>query len=280
MLSQNEITEFKRYATKIRIETVRQIGMRGVGHIGGTMSIAELMAVLYGKVLNIDPKTPDWKGRDYLVTSKGHAGPAVYAALAMKGYFPKDWLDTLNKDGTNLPSHTDRLKTPGIDMTTGSLGQGGSQAAGIALALQLDGMQNYVYTVLGDGECTEGQVWEMALFASQFKLRHLIAFVDYNKQMLDGFTKDQCNIGDVAKKFQDFGWYAQEIDGHDVEAIYNAIENAKQQEAGPSMIVLNTVKGKGVDWAEGKLGNHNMQVTKEQMNETIAKLKQLLSTIQ
>lgn len=280
MLSQNEITELKRFAAKIRIETVRQIGMRGVGHIGGTMSVAELMAVLYGKVLNVDPKNPEWEGRDYLVTSKGHAGPAVYAALAMRGYFPMDWLDTLNQDGTNLPSHTDRLKTPGVDMTTGSLGQGGSQAAGIALALQMNGMPNYVYTVFGDGECNEGQVWEMALFANQFKLRRLIAFVDYNKQMLDGFTKDQCDIGDVAKKFQDFGWYAQDIDGHDIEAIYGAIENAKQQDAGPSMIVLNTVKGKGISWAEGKPGNHNMPVTKAQMDETIVELKKALDAIQ
>ena len=279
MLSQKEILEVMRFAAKIRIETVREIGLLGVGHIGGTMSVAELIAVLYGKVLKIDPKNPEWEERDYFVVSKGHCGPAVYAALAMKGYFPMEWLETLNKDGTNLPSHTDRLKTPGVDMTTGSLGQGGSQAAGIALALKKDNKPNYVYTLFGDGECNEGQVWEMAMFANQFKLTNLIAFIDYNQQMLDGFTKEQNDIGDVAQKFADFGWYAQSIDGHNVEAIYKAIQNAKAQGKAPSMIVLNTAKGKGISWAELKPGNHNMPVSRELMEETIAELQSVLESI-
>jgi transketolase len=280
MLNPSELAELRRLATQIRIQTVRQIGMLGVGHIGGTMSVAELMAVLYGKVLKIDPKNPKWEDRDYFVVSKGHCGPAVYASLALKGYFPMDWLDTLNKNGTNLPSHTDRLKTPGVDMTTGSLGQGGSQAAGVALAFKMDNKENYTYTLFGDGECCEGQVWEFALFANQFKLTKLIAFIDYNKQMLDDYTEKENDIGDVAKKFEDFGWYAQNIDGHDVGAIYDAIENAKAQDKAPSMIVLNTVKGKGISWAEGLPGNHNMPVSREQMEETMAELEKVLESIQ
>jgi transketolase len=279
MLNQPQINELKRLATKIRIETIRQIANLGRGHIGGTMSLAEVLAVLYGGVMKIDPTNPDWEERDWLVVSKGHSGPAIYAALALKGYFPMEELNTLNRPGTNLPSHCDRIKTPGIDMTTGSLGQGASSAMGIALGNRIDGRDNYTYLILGDGECQEGQVWEAALFAVQQRLSHLIAFIDNNRQQSDGYTRDICEMGDFVQKFTDFGWFSQNVDGHDVARIYDAIIKAKQQNEKPSMIVLNTVKGKGCGFAEGKPSNHSMSITKEQMVETVKELEKMLASL-
>jgi transketolase len=278
MLDQQQISEFNRLATKIRIETIRQIANLGIGHIGGTLSLAEVLAVLYGGVMKIDPANPGWEGRDWLVVSKGHAGPAVYAALALKGYFPMEQLDTLNRPGTNFPSHCDRNKTPGIDMTTGSLGQGASSALGIALGNRIDGRDNYTYLILGDGECQEGQVWEAALFAAQYRLSHVIAFIDCNQQQLDGYTRDVCDLGDLTQKFADFGWSSQSVDGHDVAQIYEAIVKAKAQNEKPAMIVLNTVKGKGCGFAKGKLNNHHMAITKEQASETLKELETLLTS--
>ena len=178
------------FAEEIRVETLHELAHLGFGHVGGAMSIVELLAVLYGGEMKINPADPQWEDRDRLVVSKGHAGPAVYATLALKGYFPKEMLLTLNQGGTNLPSHCDRTKTPGIDMTTGSLGQGMSTAIGVALGNKLKKSDAYTYLILGDGECNEGQVWEGAMFAPHFKLDHLIAFVDYNKQQLDGACDD------------------------------------------------------------------------------------------
>ena len=234
--------------------------------------MADLLAVLYGKVMKYDPANPKWEERDWFVCSKGHAGPAVYSALALKGFFPMEELETLNRPGTNLPSHCDRTKTPGIDMTTGSLGQGASLAAGIALGFKMNDMPNRAYLVLGDGEINEGQVWEMALFAATKKISNLIAFVDYNKLQLDGPTADICDVGDVRQKFEDFGWYAQEVDGHDVEAIYNAIEAAKCQSERPSMIVLNTVKGNGWSATANKTGSHSMNISAEQLAQALEEM--------
>jgi transketolase len=277
MLNQQQICQLNRLAIKIRIETIREIANLGMGHIGGTMSLAEVLAVLYGGVMKIDPANPGWKDRDWLVVSKGHAGPAVYATLALKGYFPKEELNTLNRPGTNLPSHCDRNKTIGIDMTTGSLGQGASSAMGIALGNRIDGKDNYTYLILGDGECQEGQVWEAALFAAQQHLSHLIAFIDYNRQQADGYTRDICDLGDLTQKFADFGWFATSVAGHDVVQIYEAIIKAKQQNEKPAMIVLNTVKGKGCGFAEGKPNNHSTPITKEQMVETVKELEIMLA---
>jgi transketolase len=279
MLGQQQINEFKRFATKIRIETIREIASLGRGHIGGTMSLAEVLAVLYGGVMKIDPANPGWEERDWLVVSKGHAGPAVYAALALKGYFPLEELDTLNRPGTNLPSHCDRNKTIGIDMTTGSLGSGASSAMGIALGNRIDGRDNYTYLILGDGECQEGQVWEAAMFAAQQRLSHLIAFIDNNRQQSDGYTRDICGMGDFTQKFTDFGWFAQSVDGHDAAQIYEAIIKAKQQNERPALIVLNTVKGKGCGFAEGKENNHSMPVSKEMMVETVKGLETTLTSL-
>jgi transketolase len=279
MLDQQQIKELNRFAIKIRIETIREIANLGMGHVGGTMSLAEVLAVLYGGVMKIDPANPGWEERDWLVVSKGHAGPAVYAALALKGYFPMKELETLNRPGTNLPSHCDRNKTPGIDMTTGSLGQGASSAMGIALGNRIDGRDNYTYLILGDGECQEGQVWEAAMFAAQQRLSHLIAFIDNNRQQSDGYTRDICDMGDFVQKFTDFGWFSQNVDGHDVARIYEAIAKAKAQNGQPALIVLNTVKGKGCGFAEGIVKNHSMPVTKEMMVEAVKGLETTLTSL-
>jgi transketolase len=265
-------TYLKKQAKEIRKLTIEEIATLGSGHIGGSMSIADLLALLYFHRMKVDPKNPRWEERDQLIVSKGHSGPAIYAALALKGYFPVDWLSTLNKGGTKLPSHCDRTKTPGIDMTTGSLGQGFSAAIGIALGLQMDKKNSVVYTVIGDGESNEGQVWEGALFAGFHKLSNLVAFTDYNKQQLDGFIKDILDLGDLAAKWNTFGWFPQEVDGHDIAALDNAIEKALTQKEKPSMIVMHTIKGKGCNFAEGVEKNHSMAFDMEKAREAIAAL--------
>lgn len=280
-LSPEQITEMKRFAWRIRMEAIKCIAAFGLGHVGGSMSIADVLSVLYSGEMKVDPSDPHWEGRDRLVLSKGHCAPALYATLALKGFFPMDWLTTMNQNGTNLPSHADRLKVPGIDMTAGSLGQGGSVAAGMALAFKMDGKANNVYLILGDGESQEGQVWEMALFAPQHHLDNLIAFVDYNKLQLDGFCDDIIAMGDMAAKFRDFGWYAINLDdGNDVVAIHNAIEEAKAQTTGkPTMIILNTVKGLGWSEIAGKTNSHAPAVSQEQLAEALAEMQRAYDAI-
>ena len=282
-MEKSKIKELKKFSKQIQIETIKEIAKLGVGHVGGSLSISDVLSVLYGKQMNYDPKNPKWKERDWLIVSKGHAGPAVYAALALKGFFPMDELLTLNQPTighpTNLPSHCDRTKTPGVDMTTGSLGQGASSAAGIALAHKMDNLPNKIYLILGDGELDEGQVWEMALFAHAKKLSNLIAFVDNNGLQMDGTTDEICDLGDIAKKFEDFGWYAQDIDGHSVEAIDNAIENAKKIEDRPSVIVLNTVKGNGWSSVANTVGCHSLNVGQEQLEDALAEMNKSMEEI-
>jgi len=265
------LCEVKALAAQIRLETLKELDHLGFGHVGGAMSIVETLAVLYGAEMKYDPKNPNWADRDYYVMSKGHAGPALYATLAIKGFFPMDWLNTLNQGGTNLPSHCDRNKTPGIDMTTGSLGQGVSAAVGIAKAVKMDKADNYVYLMVGDGEINEGQVWEGCMFASHHKLDNLVMFVDYNKQQLDGNTKDVLDMGDLVEKFSSFGFNTVMVNGHDVEAIYDAIEAAKAQSGKPTCIVLDTIKGYGCSCAEGVVPNHHVAFKPGQLDADIAK---------
>lgn len=276
MLSNDKIKDLKVFATNIRIEAMKAFGKLGFGHVGGSFSVADTIAVLYGEVMKIDPKNPKWEDRDWFVSSKGHAGPSIYAALALKGYFPVEDLMTLNKSGTHLPSHCDKNLTTGIDMTTGSLGQGASLAVGVALGHKLDKKDNYTYLILGDGELQEGQVWEAASYAAHAELDNLIAFVDYNKKQLDGLLVDINKPFSISGKFASFGWYAQDIDGHDVEAIYNAIENAKKMKGKPSIIVLDTIKGKGWKYVETAASNHHITVSKEQMEEALVELNKQL----
>ena len=271
--------EIEIFAARIRLETVRQVGVRGFGHLGGALSVADALAVLYGGVMRIDPQNPEWDRRDKLVMSKGHAGPAVYSALALLGYFPMEWLATLNQPGTRLPSHCDRLLTPGVDMTTGSLGQGVSAAIGLALAQRMDGYGARTYLVVGDGECNEGQVWEGALFARQHRLDNLTMFVDNNRKQLDGTTEDIMDMGDIAAKFAAFGWNAQTIDGGDAAAILRAVESARAISGVPSCIVLNTVKGAKVSVVENIELNHHIQLEGELREAAIRECETALEAL-
>lgn len=263
---------------EIRKNILLEIGTLGVGHIGGSLSMVELLAVLYYKHMNVDPKNPKKEGRDRLIVSKGHSGPAVYAVLASMGYFPQEWLKTLNKPGTNLPSHCDMNRTPGIDMTTGSLGQGFSCAVGIALASKLKNDGAKIYTVIGDGESQEGQIWEAAMFASHKKLSNLIAFTDYNKLQLDGKTEDICSIEPLADKWRAFGWNVIEVkNGNSCEEIDKAITLAKSSNL-PTMIILHTVKGHGISFAENAgVKNHSMTVSKEMFEQGLKELEETTS---
>ena len=237
------------------------------------MSVCDLMACLYGGVMNIDPRDPKWEQRDRFIMSKGHAGPAMYAALALKGYFDLSELKTINRPGTRLPSHTDMNKTPGVDMTTGSLGQGFSSGLGIAMACKRKKLDSYVYILLGDGECEEGQVWECAMFAPAKKLTNVIAFVDYNRQQICGTVEQVAGLTDIGGKFAAFGWHVVNVeDGNDVSQIMDAIEAAKADTDRPSMLILNTKKGKGCCFAED-IFNHNLTVSSEQADQAIAKLE-------
>ena len=262
-----EIILLKEKAKEIRKTTIESIGYLGVGHIGGALSVVEVLTLLYHRHLDVSPNEPKKKDRDKLVLSKGHAGPALYSVLADKGFFPKEWLYTLNKGGTNLPSHCDMNRTPGIDMSTGSLGQGISAAIGIALANRLDNIDKKVYLIIGDGESNEGQVWEGAMAAAHYKLNNLIAFTDCNKMQIDGYVHEIMNIEDLNAKWNAFGWFVQRVNGHDFLDMDIAIERAKKESLRPSMIILDTIKGKGAFFAENRLDNHNMNVDYETAKE-------------
>lgn len=246
-------------AAKIRRDVLSMLLNEGQGHLGGSLSIVELMAVLYGKQLRYNSSDPRWELRDRVVLSKGHAGPVWYAALAESGYFDRKMLYTLNAGGTKLPSHPDRTKTPGVDMTTGSLGQGTSTAAGIAKALELKGLDAYVYLIVGDGELNEGQCWEAFQFIAHNKLSHCIVIIDDNKKQLDGYTKDVMNPFDIAEKMRAFGFMTQRVKGDDVDALDAAIETAKTVCDGAVCIVLDSIKGAGVPFFEEMLANHSVK---------------------
>lgn len=265
----------QKLALEIRIGIVEQIRARGFGHIGGSLSIADALAVLYGKVMRYDPQNPRWPERDKLVCSKGHAGPAVYAALAISGFFPYEELKTLNQPGTHLPSHCDKNKTPGVDMTTGSLGQGTSLAVGIALGDKLKGRDSKTYLFVGDGESDEGQVWEAAMFTAAKGLTNIVWLVDDNKKQLDGYTQDVLPLFDLAAKFAAFGFDAQRVDGNDVGQVYAALTAPVGDK--PRAIILDTVKGKGIPEVENTLGNHSMTVAPEVCDKWLAALNAQLA---
>ncbi len=262
-------------AAEIRKLTIRAMEAAGYGHIGGSMSIADLLAVLYGGIMNVDCANPRKPDRDYLVLSKGHCGPVLYAALANAGFFDKAELLTLNANGTKLPSHCDRLKTVGIDLSTGSLGQGVSLGIGAALGNKMQGIASYTYIIVGDGETQEGQVWEGIQFLAHHKLDNVILFVDKNNRQLDGFTDEVCSSFDLVAKFRAFGVESFEIDGHSVEEIYKGIERAKAASK-PAVIVMNTEKGHGCSFAEIKGFNHYMIITPDMANSAVEEIDRRL----
>ena len=263
--------ELQRFALQIRIGILEQLKARGFGHIGGSLSVADALAVLYGSVMRVDAENSTREARDKLVCSKGHAGPALYAALALKGFFPFDELETLSRPGTRLPSHCDRNKTPGVDMTTGSLGQGTSLAVGMALGDKLKGLDSRTFLIVGDGEANEGQVWEAAMFTAAKQLTNLTWLIDNNKKQLDGYTEDILKPFDFEEKFRAFGFEAVSIDGNDVEQLENAL--TRRPLGRPLAIILNTVKGKGIEEVENTAGNHSMTPAPEAFDRWLDELQ-------
>lgn len=259
-------------ALDVRKITVEMIGRLGVGHIGGALSIVDLLAVLYYDIAKVNPKNPKDPDRDRIVMSKGHAGPALYSVLADKGYFPMEEVKTLNQPGTNLPSHCDMNKTVGIDMTAGSLGQGLSAAVGMALAGRIDKKDYKVFCILGDGESQEGQVWEALMYAGNMRLGNLVIFIDNNGMQIDGMTADINALEPLDEKGSAFNLHTQRINGHDIEALEDAINTALSIKDKTSLIILDTIKGYGVDWVSSKgAGCHSMSITEEQWREFCGK---------
>lgn len=251
-------------ARQIRLETLKSLTRLGFGHYGGCMSVVETLAVLYGAVMRIKPEQPDWPGRDYFVLSKGHAGPALYSTLALTGYFPLTLLATLNQNGTCLPSHPDRLKTPGVDVTTGSLGQGISIAAGIALAHQQAQRSNRVFCITGDGELNEGQCWEAFQFIAHHQLNNLLLFIDNNKQQLDGRLDDIIRPFDLSEKFRAFGFEAHSVKGDDIDRLLALSQPVSGTQPRPRVIILDSIKGQGVACLEQMDNCHHLRLDQQQ----------------
>ncbi|MBC2576686.1 transketolase [Peptostreptococcus canis] len=271
--------DLKATADLIRYYTLKELGRLGYGHYGGALSIVEVLAVLYGSEMKFDSNNPESEDRDYFILSKGHAGPAYYAALAVSGFFPIDNLFTLNDNGTDLPSHPDRNKIKGVDMTTGSLGQGISVAAGLAYYLKYKNMTNRVYCIVGDGELNEGQCWEAFMFIAHHNLNNLVVIIDDNKKQLDGYTKDICNLFSLEDKFRAFGFNVEKLNGNDIESIKSGFDSARKIKDKPTSIILDTVKGAGVKFIEDTMSNHHMRLDKEatgKINETILDLEKSL----
>lgn len=252
-----ELLKLKKGSAAIRLEAVKMLKWRRYGHLGGAMSIIELLSVLYNKQMKHDPKNPKWDERDYVVLSKGHAGPGLYATLAVQGYFDKEMLYTLNEGGTNLPSHPDRTKTPGVDATTGSLGQGTSVAAGLAYSIRMEQSSQKVYLIVGDGELNEGQCWEAFQFIAHNKLNEVIVIIDWNKKQLDGTLEQIMNPFSIAKKMEAFGFQVIECDGKDEEAISGAIDAAKEVKDSAVCIVMDTIKAQGVPYYYDRSDSHS-----------------------
>ena len=274
-LTEEQVSQLKDHARAIRANIVAMVTEAQSGHPGGSLSAADILTTLYFAEMNVDPKNPELAGRDRFVLSKGHAAPVLYATLAEKGFFPKEELLTLRKINSRLQGHPSMKSLPGVDMSTGSLGQGLSVASGMALAARLDGSDHRVYTILGDGELEEGMVWESAMFAAHYKLDNLTAFVDFNGLQIDGPVSQVLSPLPIPEKWQAFSWHVIEIDGHDMNAIYDAIQVAKTIKGKPTMIVATTVKGKGVCEMENKAEWHGTAPSREQCELFIAQLNEL-----
>lgn len=267
------LTRLNQKAQILRLHVVNMIGVDHVGHLGGSCSIADVVAALYFHIMRINPQQPKDPDRDRFLLSKGHAALIQYAALAEAGFFPMDELKTVKRLGSNLQGHPDMLKTPGIEANTGSLGQGLSVANGLALGMRLDQSPRRVYVVVGDGEQAEGQIWEAAMASAYYKLDNLTAILDRNRLQATGPVDERFKIGNLNEKWTAFGWNVLEIDGHDMAQILQAFARAETVKGKPTLIIANTVKGKGVSFAENVVSFHNGAMTQAQFDTAVAELE-------
>lgn len=264
--------KLKEIACNIRVDIIKETYHAGSGHPGGSLSAAEILTVLFFHELNIDPANQKMEGRDKFVLSKGHACPVLYAALANRGFFPKEELTTFRKLGTRLQGHPDMKKTPGVEMSTGSLGQGFSASVGMAIANKLDQKSARVYTLLGDGELQEGIVWEAAMAAAHYKLDNLVAIVDWNGLQIDGKNDDVITVNPIDEKFKSFGFHVISIDGHNMEEIVKALAEAREMKNKPTAIIAKTSKGKGVCFMENQAGWHGKAPNEEEAKNAVTEL--------
>jgi len=271
------IKQLEQKAYELRKDIITMLEHAGSGHSAGPLDLAEIVTTLYFDIMNIKPEDPEWDGRDYFFLSNGHCVPVQYAAMAERGYFPKEELKTLRRLGSRLQGHPERTKLPGLENTSGPLGSGLSQASGVAYTLQYlnHQTQRFVYVVTGDGELDEGNIWEAAMFAGKYKLSQLIVFVDRNNIQIDGSTEDVMPLEDLVGKWQSFGWHVQEIDGHNVESIQDAVGMAKAVTNRPSVIIAHTIPGKGVDFMEYNYHWHGMPPNSEQAKLALKELRTL-----
>lgn len=276
MAEQLNVDEIQNIANKMRLDVIEMTTAAGSGHPGGSLSAADAVAALYFRIMNIDPADPYKDDRDRFVLSKGHAAPILYAALAERGYFPVDELKTLRKIGSRLQGHPAYHDVPGVEVTTGSLGQGLSMACGIALAGKMDGKNYRTYCLLGDGELQEGQNWEAAMFAHAYGLSNLTALVDRNRLQISGNTEEVMGLDPLPEKFKAFGWNVEIIDGHNIRMILDACSKAARSKKNPTVIILNTVKGKGVSFMENNVGFHGKACNPEEYAKAVAELKAVI----
>jgi len=277
-MAQPDILELKNKAVQIRKDILKALMLAGSGHTGGSLSIVEILIALYYYKLKINPKNPGWPDRDRFLLSKGHACPALYAVLTDKGYFPKEMLSTLRKMGSKLQGHP-QIGLPGVEASSGSLGQGLSIANGIALAGRLDGSGIRAYCLMGDGETNEGQVWEAVMTSAHYKLDNVCAIIDFNKLQIDGFCCDIKDMGPYVHKWKDFGWETIEVDGHDIKQLMDAFDAAELVKGVPTVIIAHTIKGKGVSFMENKVEWHGISPKKEEYEKAVKELNESLKNI-
>ena len=271
MVESEQVALLERQAKTIRCLSIEMIGNAGSGHPGGALSAAEIMSVLYFNILRVDPENPDWEDRDRFVLSKGHGCPALYAVLADQGFFPREELWTLRKLGSRLQGHP-QLGLPGLEISSGSLGQGLSIAAGFALADRMDNVDAHVYCLMGDGETNEGQVWEAAATAAHYELANLCAIIDFNRLQIDGWCCDVKTQGEYRAKWENFGWHAVEADGHDFDSLAKAFEETGAVKDRPQIVIAHTVKGKGISFIENQVNWHGIAPKKEELEKALAEL--------
>ena len=279
-MDKQKILAYKKTATNIRKHIIEEVHAASSGHPGGSLSCTDILTVLYFHEIKVDVNNPKWADRDRFVLSKGHCAPALYGTLAEKGFFPTDELTGFRSIGSRLQGHPSMKDVPGVDMSTGSLGQGISAAVGMALAGKIDKKDYRVYAILGDGETEEGQVWEAAMAAAHYKLDNLTAFLDHNGLQIDGRITDVMSPESLPEKFKAFGWNVISINGHDCEQIIEAIDQAKKVKDKPTMIIAETFKGKGVSFMENQAGWHGTAPNKEQRDQAIAELDEYLAKLQ